>query len=366
MQVNFRHAFYYALALMIVLPATLTGQSFSKSIDSIIATEKDFSGVILLAKNGRQVYHKAFGFREFASKQALHKSDIFELASISKQFTAFIIIRLQQEGLLKYDDPVEKYLDIPYKGITIRHLLTHTSGLPDYQQIMDQYWDKSKVAGNAEILQYLKQYRPPELFKPGEKYDYSNTGYVLLASIAEKASGRDFIDLCREKIFVPLKMHATGIRSPEIKRATKNFTAGHIYVDSLHRYARADSFPSSDYTIWLGNRKGPGRVSSTAADLLLWDNALNSKSFISPVALADAFKPMRLNDGSTSNYGFGWDIRQDSGYGQIVWHNGSNPGYSTQIIRYLDKKKTLIILSNNAYGNFRALISKLEKALMQD
>jgi CubicO group peptidase (beta-lactamase class C family) len=366
MQVNFRHAFCYALALMIALPATLPGQSFSKSIDSIVATEKDFNGVILLAKDGRQVYHKAFGLREFASKQRLHKSDIFELASISKQFTAFIIITLQQQGLIQYDDPVEKYLDIPYKGITIRHLLTHTSGLPDYQQIMDQYWDKSKVAGNAEILQYLNQYRPPELFAPGEKYSYSNTGYVLLASIAEKASGKDFVGLCRDKIFILLKMNATDIRSPEIKKATKNFTAGHIYVDSLHRYVRADSFPSSDYTIWLGNRKGPGRVSSTAADLLLWDNALNSKTFVSPVALSEAFKPMVLNDGSVSYYGFGWDIRLDSTYGRIVWHNGSNPGYSTQLIRYLDRKKTLIILSNNAYGNIRTLIDKLEKALMQE
>lgn len=366
MQVKYRHAFCFVLALMIALPATLPAQSFSKKIDNIVASEKDFSGVILLAKDGKQVYHKAFGFREFASKQPLHKSDIFELASISKQFTAFIIIRLQQEGLLKYDDLVERYLDIPYKGITIRHLLTHTSGLPDYQQIMDQYWDKSKVAGNADILQYLNQYQPPPLFTPGEKYNYSNTGYVLLASIAEKASGKDFVDLCREKIFIPLKMNETGIRSPEVKKVTKNFTAGHIYVDSLHRYVRADSFPSADYTIWLGNRKGPGRVSSTAADLLLWDNALNTKSFIAQVDLKEAFTPMTLNDGSISYYGFGWDIRQDSTYGAIVWHNGSNPGYSTQIIRYLDRKKTLIILSNNAYTNIRALISKLENVLMQN
>jgi CubicO group peptidase (beta-lactamase class C family) len=366
MQVYLRHAFRYALALMIALPASLQGQSFSKIVDGIVATEKDFSGVILLAKSGQEVYHKAFGLRDFSSKKPLYNSDIFELASISKQFTAFIIITLQQEGLIQYDDPLEKYLDIPYKGITIRHLLTHTSGLPDYQQIMDQYWDKTKVAGNAEILQYLNQYQPPKLFEPGEKYNYSNTGYILLASIAEKASGKDFVGLCRDKIFIPLKMKTTDIRSPETKKATKNFTAGHIYVDSLHRYVRADSFPSSDYTIWLGNRKGPGRVSSTAADLLLWDNALNSKSFISPVALAEAFKPMTLNDGSVSNYGFGWDLRFDSDYGRIVWHNGSNPGYSTQIIRYLDRKKTLIILSNNAYGNIRTLISKLEKALMQE
>ena len=172
-------------------------------------------------------------------------------------------------------------MNIPYKNITIRHLLTHTSGLPDYQEIMDKHWDKSKVAGNKEILEYLNQYAPPKLFKAGEKYEYSNTGYVLLASIAEKSSGKDFIKLCRKWIFKPLKMRSTNIRTLKEKRETQNFAIGHIYVPEREQYVRADSFPSSDYTIWLGNRKGPGRVSSTAADLLQWDKALYSEKLVS-------------------------------------------------------------------------------------
>ncbi|WP_332914191.1 serine hydrolase domain-containing protein [Algoriphagus boritolerans] len=128
--------------------------------------------------------------------------------------------------MLSFEDPVEKYLDIPYKGITIRHLLTHTSGLPDYQAIMDAHWDKSKVAGNSDILQYLNRYAPPMNFNPGEKYEYSNTGYVLLASIAEKVSGRDFVELAEEWIFNPLGMKDTGIRTLEEKAAVPNFAAG--------------------------------------------------------------------------------------------------------------------------------------------
>ncbi|HEX8060280.1 MAG TPA: serine hydrolase domain-containing protein, partial [Cyclobacteriaceae bacterium] len=112
-------------------------------IDSLFAAEKDFSGVVLVADNGKAIYHKAFGYRNFDTKDVMDTTSIFELASVSKQFTAMIIMMLNEEGKLNYEDPLEKYVTgLPYKGITIRHLLTHTSGLPDYQQVMDEHWDK--------------------------------------------------------------------------------------------------------------------------------------------------------------------------------------------------------------------------------
>jgi CubicO group peptidase (beta-lactamase class C family) len=339
--------------------------SFSqeKEIDSLAAEQKDFSGVVLIAEKGKPIYHKAFGYRQFASQTPLQTSDIFELASVSKQFTAMIIMMLKEKGKLSYDDPVEKYLETPYKGITIRNLLTHTSGLPDYQGVMDKYWDKTKVAGNDDCIAYLNKYAPPKLFEPGTKYTYSNTGYLLLASIAEKASGKDFIELCRKWIFKKLKMKSTDIRTLEEKEAKKNFAIGHIYVEERKKYVRADSFPSSDYTIWLGNRKGPGRISSTAADLLKWDQALYTNKLVKQSTLQEAFTPMKLKDGSLSNYGFGWELRNDSLLGKIVQHNGDNPGYKTQIVRYIDIKKTIIVLNNNAISNFNLLIKQLETVL---
>ena len=228
---------------------------------------------------------------------------------------------------------------------------------------MDKYWDKSKVAGNADCIEYLNKYAPPKNFKPGEKYEYSNTGYLLLASIAEKASGKDFIELCRKWIFRKLKMKSTDIRTLEEKKATKNFAIGHIYVEERNKWIRADSFPSSDYTIWLGNRKGPGRISSTAADLLKWDKALYTEKLIKQSTLQDAFTPMKLNDGSLSNYGFGWSLRTDTAFGKIFSHTGDNPGYKTQIIRYIYKKKTIIVLNNNTYRNFSSIIKQLEAML---
>ena len=331
----------------------------NKHIDSIVsnlASNNKFSGVVLVADKGDIKYSKAYGYIDFAKKTHLHKNTIFELASVSKQFTAMTIMMLKEKGLLQYDDKVEKYMTIPYKGITIRHLLTHTSGLPDYQAIMDTYWDKSKVAGNLDIIHYLNQYAPPKLFEPGEKYLYSNTGYVLLASIVEKVTGRDFIEFCNTEIFNKLHLKNTRIRSLTEKAAIKNFALGHVFVPERNAYIRADSFPSSNYTIWLGNRKGPGRISSTVEDLLKWDQALYTNKLISQTTLAVAFEPMVLNNGSISNYGFGWILRPTE---NIVWHNGDNPGYKTIIIRFLSTNKTLIILCNNASDEFENLVDTL-------
>lgn len=353
----------FSSVIFMVIMSLLCNMSKAQSnqYDSLLSSQKNFSGVLLVADNVKPVYHNAVGYREFEKKIPLQITDIFELASVSKQFTAMIIMMLKEKRKLNYEDLLESYIDLPYKGITIRHLLTHTSGLPDYQDVMDKYWDKSKVAGNADCIDYLNKYAPAKQFEPGEKYEYSNTGYLLLASIAEKVSGKDFIELCRKWIFKPLRMKNTDIRTPEEKAAVKNFAIGHIYVKEKDQYVRADSFPSSDYTIWLGNRKGPGRISSTATDLLKWDQALYTERLVSQSTLDEAFSLARFNNGLFNPYGFGWSIRVGSVFGKVVQHTGSNPGYSTIIIRYLDKKKTIILLNNNAHPGFQQIIEGIEK-----
>jgi len=354
---------YITIAFLFCFSAVFSQRINYEKVDAIIsnlATNNKFSGVVLIAEDGKIKYNKAVGYIDYANQKALNKNSIFELASVSKQFTAMTLMMVKEKGLLNYDDLVEKYINIPYKGITIRQLLTHTSGLPDYQAIMDTYWDKSKVAGNEDIISYLNKYAPPKLFEPGEKYLYSNTGYVLIASIVEKVSGRDFIEFCNTEIFNKLKMNHTAIRSLAEKAAIKNFALGHVYVPERNAYIRADSFPSSNYTIWLGNRKGPGRISSTVADLLKWDQALYSNTLINQTTLAEAFTPMHLNNGAISNYGFGWELRLGE---NIVWHNGDNPGYKTIIIRVLKTNKTLIILCNNATDEFENLTAELKRCV---
>lgn len=322
----------------------------------MLGVHPGFNGVVLVAEKGRPLVHKAIGYRDFESKALLDTGSVFELASVSKQFTSMIIMMLKEKGKLSYDDPIEKYIPgLPYQGISIRHLLHHTSGLPDYMAVMDAHWNKLRVAGNAEILEYLIQYHPEKRFEPGEKYEYSNTGYVLLASIAEAASGKNFVTLCREQIFRPLAMTSTDIRTPEEKKSVANFAQGYIFVPDRQRYVPADSFPSSNYIVWLGRRMGPGRISATASDLLRWDRALYTEQLVKRETLEEAFTPALLNNRTVSSYGFGWSIRTDSILGRVVYHTGSNPGYSTIIIRYTESDKTIILLCNNSYSGFQKI-----------
>lgn len=342
-------------------------KSFSDQVDSLMMSIPDFSGVVLVADNGKPVYHKSFGLANAETKMQMDTTSVFELASVSKQFTALLVAMLQEENKLNYDDPVEKYLpNLPYPNITIRQLLNHTSGLPDYQKLMDEQWDKTKVANNDDIISYLKKFHPPSLFKPGDKYEYSNTGYVLLGSIVEKASGKEFILFCNEKIFRPLGMTSTNIRSKAQRDSIANFARGYIWVPERKKYVLADSFPSSNYTFWLGGRKGTGRISSTTSDLLKWDQALRTEKFVTPKTLNEIFSPARLSNDSLSNYGFGWMLRNDPRIGKIVFHTGDNPGYKTEIIRYIDKSKTMIVLCNNAHEKFDETVKAIEALLFKN
>lgn len=364
MSLKIKLSFVYSLLFLtgILLPYNGYGQTenLRKAFDK--AKNEGFSGVILLAEQGGVFFEEANGYRSFEEGVELLPTDVFEMASVSKQFTAMLVMMCKEKGLLKYEDQVQDFLDVPYASISVRQLLNHTSGLPDYQEIMDQHWDKTKVASNQDILEYLREYQPPMLFLPGEKYEYSNTGYVFLASIVEKVTEEDFIHLSRKWIFEKLEMQNTDIRTLEEKAQVKNFAAGHLQNEEGD-YINANKFHDSDYTVWLGNRKGPGRVSSTALDLLKWDQALYTEQLIDKEILEEAFQPATLNDGSDYPYGFGWDLEWDDDLGKIVSHDGDNPGYRTKIIRLIDQQKTLILLNNNAHPSKDKLLEEVMNAL---
>jgi len=338
--------------------------SLPASLDSLFLKHPRFSGVVLVAEGGKPVFHKAFGNRNNEQQLPNDTATIFELASVSKQFTGMLVMMLKDEGKLGFDDPLEKYVPgLPYSGITLRHLLTHTSGLPDYEAVMDKYWDKSKAAGNADIIEYLKNYHPDRQFAPGERYKYCNTGYVMLGSVVEAASGEDFVAYCQRRIFTPVGMTATNIRTLEEKARIENFAKGYIFVEEKERFIAADSFPSSNYIVWLGNRKGPGRVSSTATDLLRWDRALYGNSLVKSETLAEGYTAYKLANDSLSTYGFGWNLDEHPVLGRKIWHTGSNPGYSTRIVRFVDTDKTYVVLSNNAYPKIKELDNALDSLL---
>jgi CubicO group peptidase (beta-lactamase class C family) len=320
----------------------------------------DLSGVVLVAERGVPVFERAYGLRNVALAKPIAPDSIFELASLSKQFTAMSLMILKEQGKLDYDDALEKYIPgLPYPGITIRHLLTHTSGLPHYEKIMDAHWDKTKIAHNADIIAAYKKYKAERKFAPGEKYEYCNGGYVLIASIVEKLSGQDFGAFVRDHVFKRLGMIDTDIRSPADWDRMERFALGYARDKKSGKLVRASSLPGASYLAYLAGRYGPGRVSSTVGDLLKWDRVLYTEKLLPKAAMEEAYKPMRLNNGTLSQYGMGWMLDSDPQLGRIVHHTGHNPGYANHIIRMIDKDLTIIILTNRDFEPLDALSKDL-------
>lgn len=168
---------------------------------SVLNEKSQINAAVLVAEDGDILYQGAFGYANLADKRLLKEHSLFELASLSKPFTALGILQLAQQGALNVEDPVERWITgFPYQGITIHNLLTHTSGLPDYMEWFLQHWDHNKIAVNQNIVDMLMNHQPQRYFAPGEGWLYSNTGYVLLAVIIEKASGLSFAEYMKKSL----------------------------------------------------------------------------------------------------------------------------------------------------------------------
>lgn len=342
--------------ILLVTITFISGLSFgqqNKQLDSLFTSlysKKMFNGNVLIADKGKIIFEKSYGLANEETKQKLNKKTIFELASVSKQFTAMGIVLLEKQGKLTYDDMISKYipeLDF-YGNITIRNLLHHTGGLPDYMELFEEKWDKTKFATNQDIVNELEKYKPEAVFQPGEKYEYSNTGYALLGLIIEKVSGKTFGQFLDETIFQPLGMKSTFIyRSRFEPKKVKNYALGYV-SDGIGGKVLTNSFGKEFYTYYLDGIVGDGMVNSTAGDLLKWDRALYTEKLISQKDKELIFNSVKTKEGQETNYGFGWAVGNSEKYGKIVNHSGGWAGYITFIERHLDNDKTIIILQNNA------------------
>jgi CubicO group peptidase (beta-lactamase class C family) len=277
------------------------------------------------------------------------------------------IMMLEEQGKLNYDDDVKKYIpELPYEGMTIRHFLNHTSGIGYYEEVLlSNGWDVKKVAHNDDIIKIFAEKKPAVLFKPGEKWEYSNTAYAMLASIIERVSGKTYGEFLSENIFVPLKMKRT--RTYNTRRSGEvidNYAYGFIYSDSLKTYSLPDSLKEYFYVYPLDGIEGDGIVNSTTGDLFKWNEALYTEKLVSKATLKEAFTSGKLNNDSLHNYGFGWFIENDSINGKITRHTGSWPGYRNQIIRFTDHGDCIIILTNNENPQARTTVgNELKKRL---
>lgn len=331
----------------------LYAQKSVQKIDSLLKSlysAKKVNGSFLIAEKGKIIYQHSFGLANEITKEPLNENSIFELASCSKQFTAMAIMLLKEKGKLKLDDDFTKYLPelSTYKNITIRNLLNHTGGLPEYMQFMEPYVDKSKIATNEDMLKLFSKYTPAILFAPNTKYQYSNTGYALLALIIQRVSGISYGQFLDQYIFKPLQMKNTFVYNRRLHpKQVKNYALGYVYSADLKKYVLPDNLTETKMVVWLDGMVGDGAVNSTVLDLLKWDRALYSHKLISANGMKEIFEVATLNDMTRTKYGFGWGVDDNPDFGKVVRHTGGWPGYLSQIDRHISNDKTIIFLQNH-------------------
>lgn len=308
-----------------------------------------FNGSILVAKNGKILFEEHIGRKDLRLKDPIESTSTYQLASVSKQFTAAAILLLYQEGKLGLDDFVSKYLpDFPYKNIKIRHLLNHTSGLPNYMYAAEKNWKSKTPPDNEAMLNLMDKLKMQPYFKPGDRFDYSNTGYFILASIVSKVSKQSLSDFLGNRFFKPLNLTNTYVHNPN-EASKKEELIG------FRKYGK--SYIAIPFTVNDGVVGDKG-VYSTASDLFKWNQSLTNRTILNDTILSKAFLPGKTNSGKIVPYGFGFRLKQEIDT-ELVYHNGVWNGFSTTLRRYKADDITIIILSNNSFSSITPISEKL-------
>ncbi len=315
------------------------------------------NGTVLVAEAGKVIYQKGFGYANMDTKEKLEPKSVFRLASVSKQFTAMCIMMLEEQNKLNYDDDFQKYLpELKYEGVTIRHLLWHTSGMPDYIDFMPKHFPDDEYV-NDDVIKTMAKHHPEKEFEPGERYEYSNTGYLLLASIVERVSGVSFIKFIQQNIFDRI-----GMSSSIIPFGKNEFVEMANRVRGYNR-TKDGGHVDNDYTSYDYDVCGDGGMFSSVIDLFKWNEALYTEKMVKQETIKEAFQPYVLNDGSVGDYGFGWSVNEiDSN--KLVDHSGSWIGFRTHILRDITNKHCVIILTNVGNRNGTQLYNACYNILM--
>lgn len=311
-----------------------------------------FTGTWLFAEKGKVVSQGALGFQDPEDKVPMGVECVFDLASVSKNFTAAAVLILQRRGLLGLDDDVRTFFpEIPYEGVRVWNLLNHTGGLPDYMAWVNEYAQRENtIPDNSVIVRFLAECGKPARFAPGEKHEYSNTGYCLLAEIVTKVSGIPFEDFLRKEIFEPAGMATAHVRHRRKDTAPVPGLA-HAMVLENDRFVTPETSQRSRYVVTLDGNSGDGNVYASVLDLFAWDQALRTGKVLTPEEQELMYTPGKLNDGKivgeegVYGYGFGWYVVEPEGLGKVVSHSGGWPGVDTWYGRYLDADMVLVLLS---------------------
>ncbi len=312
----------------------------------------DFHGSILVAKNGKLIYTNEYGYGDFKNKIKLNSNSAFQLASISKQFTAAAVLLLYEKNRISLDDSITKYFpELPYNRVTIRQLLNHTSGLPMYFWLAEHKWDKEIAPTNSEMIEMMSKYELPLYFRPGRKFDYSNTGYFILAALVEKVSGMSFGMFLETNIFKPLHMSNSFVHRFGHDCVKDNQLWGYR-LNKRRRHTKISGTVNDGIV-------GDKNIYSTAEDMFRWINALNNGWIISKNTLDQMYTKGETRSGIKVPYGFGFRIKNKESE-KVIYHDGKWNGFRTSIKQYPEQGLVIILLEHSSYRFPSKLINKVQ------
>lgn len=349
---------YYIYAWLRVDPIAIA--SDASAIDRIVAVEEwlddqfekhKFNGGVLIIRDGKVLLSKTCGYTDSSAVHRLDNHTAFQLASVSKQFTAAGVLRLAEMNLLDLDDLVAEHLkDFPFENVTVRHLLNQTSGIPDeYMHLAEEHRGTvGEVLTISKVVELVGRHSKADR-APGDAMEYSNTNYVLLAGVIEAVSGKSFEKFMSEELFQPLGMSDTRVWTLLSEQRSPNQAFDFDQIDD----ERTPVEPT-----WLDGVAGDGAVFCSLNDFVIWDRFWYGNSRVSNTLLEQAFDRPKLRDGSRSDYGFGWVVER-----KRQWHNGAWLGANTYIVRYPKTRSCLVVLDNSANLRLGTIADEIEETL---
>ena len=339
--IRFHTAFLFALVFVFSVKA----DEVDKFVRAVMLERRVPGAAIAVVKNGKIVKKQGYGVASVEFNVPVTTATVFEIGSITKQMTAAAVLLLVEEGKINLDEKISVYLpNTPeaWKNVSVRNLLTHTSGIKSYTAIGVGF-ELTKRMKRDEFIKALSSY--PLDFETGSRYSYSNSGYNLLGFIIEAASGKSYWDFMQARIFQKLGMTQTFDRDP--KYVIKNRATGYELENGV--------FTGRDYD--LTDVFAAGAVVSTVEDLVKWDAAWRSDTLLKKESKAEAWKPFVLTDGKSNPYGLGWNVADFRGH-RLISHSGSTAGFNAQISRFVDDDLTVIVLTNLGDAGFAGTIAR--------
>ena len=302
---------------------------FEKSLLS----NRNFNGGVIIAKGESIIYEAYKGYKDLRTKEPLDANSPMHIASVSKNFAAAAILKLAQEGRVNLNDTLSAFFpNFPYPGVTVKTLMNHRSGLPNYVHYLERMgWNKNQYATNQDVLNSLYTMHPPAEFKPDTRFSYSNTNFVLLAMIVEKLTGMSYPDYLKRNFFEPLQMNDTYVFSlADTATAIKSYKA------------------NGGFWVWdfLENTYGDKNIYTTPRDLLKWSLALSREKVMNHSLLDSAFTPYSNERPGVHNYGFGWRLLMLKNGKKVIYHNGRWHGTNAAFAKLTDEDITIIIIGN--------------------